>query len=399
MTGKSKENIYQYLFTCEVTRMRDKEEDIKRKFYQKKKKKSKEIYFYNSALFEEYVKCIKESEFFVEEIYIKPKDFKQITKVKIVKKTTPSLEERGLTQKDLLQKAQRVCNDEFFTRYEDIEKELSMYDMEIWKDKVVFCNCDDAVDDDERNTSAFSLYFLKNFDRLKLKKLICTHYNGVVDLFNQGSKAYIFTKFGYGEIEGIKEYPSNYSGSFDDPRSLKILNEEADIVCTNPPFSIAIEYWDIVIKSGKKFIIISNISNAVNTAYIHYFKNNQVWAGYNRVDYYLNPKRQLVDASGHWYTNIPIENRPKYKHLKIVPLKEIPEKYKKYDDSKTLIVDNGYIPSDYDEPFAVSARSILNGILEKGYKIIQEKRYTPYMNGEEKFARVLIQKLDKKVKH
>ena len=101
---------------------------------------------------------------------------------KIVTKTAPSLKERGLSSKDVLQKAQRIKNDEFYTRYEDVEKELSMYPKSVWANKTVFCNCD-AVDDDERNTSAFPLYFLRNFDELGIKKLICTHYVGVVDLF------------------------------------------------------------------------------------------------------------------------------------------------------------------------------------------------------------------------
>jgi hypothetical protein len=119
-----------------------------------------------------------------------------------------------------------------------------------------------------------------------------------------------------------------------------------------------------------------------------------VWAGYNRVDYFLNPKKQLVDASGHWYTNIPINDRPKYKQLKIMPLKDIPEKYKTYDDSKILAVDNCYIPSDYDKPFAVSARPILNGLLENGYKIIEENEsYIAVINGEECFRRILVQKI------
>jgi len=74
-------------------------------------------------------------------------------------------------------------------------------------------------------------------------------------------------------------------------------------------------------------------------------------------------------------------------------LKKIPDKYKKIDDSKILLVDNCYVPSDYKKPFAVSTRPILNGLLEKGYKIIQEKRYTPYIDGKEKFARVLVQKI------
>jgi hypothetical protein len=324
---------------------------------------------------------------FHKEIFIKAEIKKH--EIVIIKKTTPSLEERGVSRKDLLQKAQKVNNDEFYTRYEDIEKELPMYDKRTWKDKVVFCNCDDAVGDDEKNTSAFALYFIKNFKHLELNKLICTHYSGTVDLFNEGSKGYVFTKTGFKEL---KEFPKNYTGSFDDPLSLKILNEEADIVCTNPPFSRAIDFWKITIKSGKKFLIISNISNAINTAYIHYFKDNKVWAGYNRIDKYLNSKKELVEASGHWYTNIHVRNRPKYDHLKIVPLKEIPEKYKQYDDSGILIVDNCYIPNDYKKPLAVSSRPILNGILEKGFKIIQEKRYTPYIKKKECFARVLVKK-------
>ena len=315
-----------------------------------------------------------------------PEDKKQ--PVKIVRKTTPSLEARGLTTKDVLQKAQKTNNDEFYTRYEDVEKELSMYPKRIWKNKVVFCNCDDAVNSTDTNASAFALYFLRNFNHLGLKKLICTHYAGKVDLFNQGPKGYIFTSNGFREFE----YPKGYSGSFDDPLSLKILHEEADIVCTNPPFSRAIDYWRTMIESGKRFIIISNISNAVNTAYIPYFKDNKVWAGYNEVDWFLNPKREITRAAGHWYTNFPIKNRPKHELLKIMPLKSIPAKYKSHDDSKTLIVDNCYIPSDYKKPFAVSARAILNGLLEKGYEIIQDKRYTPYKDGKECFARVLVKK-------
>jgi hypothetical protein len=75
-----------------------------------------------------------------------------------------------------------------------------------------------------------------------------------------------------------------------------------------------------------------------------------------------------------------------------MPLKKIPEKYKKHDDSKILLVDNCYIPSDYEKPFAVSVRPILNGLLEKGYNIFEDKRYEPYENGKRCFARVLVQK-------
>ena len=394
MTGKPQSNVYQYLFTCEVQEMTVMENDIKQEFKKFREDKKKEIYFFDADFFEDYVKFIKSHLLFIEEIFIKTEPKSEV-KVKIAPRTTPSLEERRLTRNKVMNKAQKTKNDEFYTRYEDIEKELTMYDKSIWKDKTVLCNCDDAVDTEKRRTSAFATYFMQNFKELGLKKLICIHYGGGIDIFNQGAKGYVFiyiyTKDG---LEGIKEYPKNYDGSFDHPLSLKILNEEADIVCTNPPFSIATDYWRVTIESGKKFIIISNISNVVTTAYIPYFKENKVWAGYNRVDWFENPKRQLVDAAGHWFTNIPINNRPKYKHLKIMPLKEIPEKYIKYDDSKILLVDDCYIPNDYKKPFAVSTRPILNGLLEKGYKLIEDKVYHPYIDGKMKFARILVQKIE-----
>jgi hypothetical protein len=396
MTGKSKDNFSKYLFTCEVNDMAQVEKDIKEKFSDLREVKKREIYFYNSPLFEKYVSFIKSHNAFVKETFIKIEPPKQVTKVKIVKKATPTLQERGISRKDLMQKAKRVKNNEFYTRYEDIEKELSMYDKGIWKDKTVFCNCDDAVDDElnDRRTSAFALYFIRNFDELGLEKLICTHYAGTEDLFNQGPEGYIYTYiYTRNGLEGIKEYPPGFNGSFDHPLSLKILNEEADIVCTNPPFSRARDYWKIMIESGKKFLIISNFTNVKNQPYISYFINKQVWAGYNRVDWFENPKRQLTEASGHWYTNFPIKDRPKYKNIKFMPLKEIPDKYKKYDDSKTLIVDKNYIPSNYKKPFAVSVYPILSGILEKGYKYVQDKEHVPYINGKRCFGRVLIQKI------
>jgi len=393
MTGKSKETVYQYLLTCEVKDMVTVENDIKYTFITLREEKSKEIYFFNTHWFNEYTKFIKSHTLFLKETYIKTEEHKkQITK--IVKKTTPSLEERGVTTKDIMQKAKKINNDEFYTRYEDVEKELSMYPKSIWKNKTVFCNCDDAVGDTEIRTSAFPLFFIKNFKELELKKLICTHYSGEVDLFNQGSKGYVFTKFGYREMDFKKEYPEGYNGSFDHPLSLKILKEETDIVCTNPPFSRTIDYWKLTIGSGKKFLIISNIAITLTTAYVHYFKDKKVWAGYNEVDWFQTPKRELTRASGYWFTNFPIKDRPKYKQLKIIPIKEIPVKYKKYDDSKMLLVDNCYIPIDYKKAFGVSTRPILNGLLEKGYKIIQDKEYYPYINGKKCYSRVLIKKIE-----
>jgi len=90
------------------------------------------------------------------------------------------------------------------------------------------------------DSSAFALFFIKNFKELELKKLICTHYTSKLDLFGAGANGYIFEKDGYTEIH--RDVPKDYDGSFDHPISIKILNEEADIVCTNPPFSRAKDY-------------------------------------------------------------------------------------------------------------------------------------------------------------
>jgi hypothetical protein len=335
------------------------------------------------------VDFIKSHELFIKEIFVKQTE----KPVKIIPKTTPSLKQRGVSRKEVMQQAKKIKNDEFYTKYEDIEKEIAMYDKNIWMNQVVFCNCDDAVDDekDDRRTSAFALFFLKNFNILGLKKLICTHYSGsAVDLFHAGTKGYVFTKDGY---EELKTFHKGYSGSFDDPISLKILTEEADIVCTNPPFSKSVEYWKIIVDSGKKFLIISNEAIVLTEAYIHYFKDKKAWAGYNCVYEYFNYKREKARAAGRWFTNLPVKDRPKSRNLKIMLLKDIPEKYKKYDDEGMLLVDNSYIPSNYNLPFAVSAAPILNGILENGYKIVLDKTYAPFVNGKKKFARVLVQKI------
>lgn len=388
ITGISAENFYFYLFAAEVSDMKALEQDIKNNFSHLREQNNREIYFYNPSLFDMYVDFIQVSSYFLKKIVLK--DSK---KLRILKASQSTMEERGVTRIDILNKAKRVKYDEFYTRLEDVEKELCLYPTKIWKDKIVFCNCDDAVGKrrDYADTSAFALYFLKHFFRLKLKKLICTHYGNKQDLFNSRTNGYIFTKQGVSETIHT---PQGYTGGFEEAESLRILNEEADIVCTNPPFSKAAEYWRLLIKSKKKFIIISNIVNCVNTTFIDYFANKKVWAGYTYVDWYLNPKRIHVRAPGHFFTNFPIKNRPAIKRLKFLPLNAIPNRYKNYDDSGTLLVDNNFIPSDYGKPFAVSTRQILNGILECGYKICFKKTYLPYIQAKVKFGRVLIQKTD-----
>ncbi|WP_104682146.1 adenine-specific methyltransferase EcoRI family protein [Helicobacter felis] len=385
ITGQSQENTYNYLFTCEVASMRQIEQDIKNTFAHLREVRTREIYFYNPSLLEMYLSYIKAHPLFLAQVSLKsPKKTPQIKP-----KNVASLKDQGMEWADLLNKAKRVKNDEFYTRYEDIEKEIAHYPLKVWQDKVVFCNCDDAIGEnrDYSDSSAFALYFLKHFFRLKLKKLICTHYGSKQDLFNAGSRGYIFTKEGAHEM---KHTPPNYTGGFEEKESLRILNEEADIVCTNPPFSRAIEYWSLLVKSKKKFLILSNIANCITTAYIPYFAKRKVRPGFNEVHWFLNPKRQLVRAAGAWYTNLPIKNRPNISRLKFLPLEQIPQKYKRFDDAGVLLVDYSHIPTDYDLPFAVSATPILNGVLECGYKVAEHSKYNPHIEGKEKFARILI---------
>ncbi len=390
ITGNSKDAIYEFLFACETENMRALENAVKEQFAQLREISSREIYFFNAALFDMYVDFIRGNEFFVEEVICMPVGNRP--QERIVKKNVPSLASRKMTRKDLMQRAKRVKDDEFYTRLCDIEKEMACYPRETFAGKVVFCNCDDAVGETrtEHDSSAFALYFLKHFFELRLRKLICTHYGGQMDLFFAGAKGYVFTRAGAKEIT---KAPRGYTGSFSDPLSVKILKEEADLVCTNPPFSLAREFWQMLIESGKRFIILSNITNAINTAFIPFFKKHQAWAGYNRVDYFLNPRRQPVEASAHWFTNVPILERPRKKLLKLVSIEDIPIDKKRTDDSGILVVDGGFIPTDWESPFAVSVRPILNGVLECGYEIVQDSQYVPYFDGRRGFSRVLISRV------
>jgi len=129
--GKSITNLYQCLFSAKVKDMFQLERDIKEEFSMLREKKNKEVYFYNDALFDKYVNFIKNHPLFLEETFIKVDISKDVIKIKYVKKNTPTLYERELTRKDVMQKAKKIADDEFYTRYEDIEKEINMYEKSI----------------------------------------------------------------------------------------------------------------------------------------------------------------------------------------------------------------------------------------------------------------------------
>ena len=188
-----------------------------------------------------------------------------------------------MARKDLAQ-AKDAKKDEFYTQLSDIEKELVHY-REYFRDKVVFCNCDDPYE------SNFFKYFALNFNALGLKKLIATCYDGSpiaqqeLPLFPEAEtepkrKAYKVEISEVPDMDGngtadltdvqllLKSSDNNVkaelkgNGSFDSPESTELL-KEADIVVTNPPFSLFKEFLSLVVKYDKQFIIIGN-TNALH---------------------------------------------------------------------------------------------------------------------------------------
>ena len=146
-----------------------------------------------------------------------------------------------------LTRAKENVNDEFYTRYEDIEKELKNY-LNCFKNKVVYCNCDDY------RVSNFVKYFVDNFKLLGLKKLVATCYiDQQIDLLSCITPEPAL----YFEFDGVNKVskPLNSDGDFRSEECLNIL-KQCDIVVTNPPFSLCKDFVDVVMNNNKQFLII-----------------------------------------------------------------------------------------------------------------------------------------------
>lgn len=260
-----------------------------------------------------------------------------------------------------LHKAKNSKKDEFYTQLSDIERELKHYKNH-FKDKVVFCNCDDP------RISNFFHYFSYNFEKLELKKLIATCYkNQNADLFSQNnSEKAIYLEYNGDkngdsipnpEEIGIRELHGD--GDFRSKESIELL-KQADIVVTNPPFSLFREYVAQLIEYDKKFIIIGH-QNAIS--YKEIFKlimDNQIWLGYgfkggaahfiNKYyeDYATggNHKEGMIRVSGvTWFTNLDISKR----HEDLILYRNyIPEEYPKYENFDAININKTKdIPLDY----------------------------------------------------
>ena len=257
-----------------------------------------------------------------------------------------------------LKDANKNKNDEFYTQLKDIERELFHY-KEHFKDKVIYCNCDDP------RVSNFFKYFYLNFEFFGLKKLITTCYkNQEIDLFSQNEceKAVWIEYEGGGNIhnfDNIKVNELQGDGDFRSNECIQIL-KTADIVVTNPPFSLFREYVAQLIEYEKKFVIIGH-QNAISYKEIFkLIKEDKIWLGLGFTggagffmgngyeDYARASTHQegMIRVSGvHWFTNLDIKKR----HEDLLLWREYKaEEYPAYENYDAINVDKtADIPFDY----------------------------------------------------
>ena len=265
-----------------------------------------------------------------------------------------------------LNAAKDAKHDEFYTRYDDIQAELNHYEKH-FNGKAVLCNCDDPYE------SNFCKFFLRNFNYLGLKRLICTSYASSPVV---GTQMTIFdymdepVRRGHGYVMDISEVPmANGRGVSDDDidkllkskkRGVKKLSgdgdfrseecieylKQADIVVTNPPFSLFRDYISFLMEHDKKFLIIGN-QNALHYKEIFpLVQQNKVWLGHNHVKEFSKPDGTTQKFGNVlWYTNLDISKRHEgvvlYKHYN-------PDGYPQYYNYDGIDVNKvSEIPMDY----------------------------------------------------
>ena len=292
-----------------------------------------------------------------------------------------------------LNRAKKARNDEFFTQFSDIENELKHY-KEHFNGKVVYCNCDDP------RQSNFVKYFKINFDQLGLKKLIATGYKkdcrGIKLVLDSDNKK-------IDELEG--------DGDFRSEECVKLL-DEADIVVTNPPFSLFREYVAQLVKHDKKFLIIGNMNNVTYKEIFPLIKNNKVWLGFGTDSWYRVPDdfddrpgvkiedgKKYFKVKSRWFTNLDVK-----KHHEFLTLTEKydPAKYPKFDNYDAINVDKvNDIPKDWDGVMGVPI-TFLGKYNPEQFEIVGKLSHgsgneffdyaTPIIDGKKKYTRILIRR-------
>lgn len=246
-----------------------------------------------------------------------------------------------------LHTAKSTKNDEFYTQLEDINAEMIHYETH-FKGKVVLMNCDDPT------WSNFWRYFHMEFERLGLKKIISTHYE------TSETPSYMMTYEGGNDENfeiGIRtELKQN--GDFRSHECLELL-KEADIVVTNPPFSLFREYVSLLVKYSKEFLIIGNMNAIKYKEIFPLLKDNVLWLGNSSPKKFIQPNGEIKKFGNIiWYTNLDHNKRHEllettYKFAKRDEL--YPELYPVFDELHNVININkiAEIPMDYKGIMAV----------------------------------------------
>lgn len=326
-----------------------------------------------------------------------------------------------------LNKAKSSKQDEFYTQLSDIEKELRHYKHH-FKDKVVLCNCDDP------RVSNFTRYFILNFRVLGLKRLIATCYkNQNPDLFSTyATEQAVYMDYcgtdeanGIPKVDDIEIKPLEGDGDFRSAECIELL-KQADIVVTNPPFSLLKEYLMQLIKYDKKFLVIGNQMAITYSEIFPLIKSNKLWLGYNSGDMafmvpeFYEPKetRYWQDETGQkwrsmgnicWFTNLDHNKR----NEELVLFRTFnTDEYPKYDNYDAIEVGQvANIPIDYNEgamgvpitflekynpkQFEIVGATESEGIgLSNGLWDNRSRVKQATVKGRRKFKRIFIRKLN-----
>ena len=250
-----------------------------------------------------------------------------------------------------MNKAKVAKDDEFYTRMEDIEREVLQY-TEYFKGKIVLCNCDNPFE------SNFFKFFASQFKNFGLKKLIATcYYDGAfkpqgINLFDKGAYVVVMNKY-IGDLQDVecwleeqktllKERKKSAlrlleTGDFASEECVKFL-DEADIIVTNPPFSLFRDFVSLLMKHKKQFLIIGNKNAITYKEIFPLIKENKLWLGYESPQEFMQPKcaePKKMNGLTRWFTNLPVKKRDKY--LDLVK-KYSPDKYPLYDNYNAINV-------------------------------------------------------------
>jgi hypothetical protein len=287
-----------------------------------------------------------------------------------------------------------IESDECYTFYEDVEKIVNHFGADYWKNKVVYMNCDDA------GQSAFWIYFYNNFEKLQLKQIIATRFDGSKldysgSLFSQDWTEYNGFIVRYDGKKMLRIPPagnkSTFHGSYSEKECMDIARNEADVIITNPPFSKFEHFYKCMQSTGKDFICFGNGGGVRYKWTEDLWKNKKISVIPFEFNEFLTPTFKRKRAKAYVFTNTPQNHTTD----KIKPLSEIPKQY--FDEQGLLAVDI-FVPSDYYKPFGVSSSPIKNGILNSGYKLLQ-CNYRPVVDNKYKFARnIIVKELNEKGK-